>query len=313
MNAYSQPKLSMLERAAQVYDFDAALRARDGAAAPVADRSEENAPPLPVEPAPVLAKEPSAPAPAAQIARPRPTADAVGIVDRAGLEARGFVLPDAPVGTLAEELRIVKRSLLAAVRAKEPGRGQVVMVCSARPDDGKTFTAVNLGLSLAGERDIEVLLIDGDVAKPEVLTTLGLEGGEGLVDALADSGVRPEDLIIRTDVGCLSVLPAGRQSHEATELLSSGRMAEVLADLVAASPDRIILFDSPPALAASAASALAGHAGQVLLVVRADRTSEADLREAASLVGACSDIKLVLNGAAHVAGAKRFSYYGAGQ
>jgi exopolysaccharide/PEP-CTERM locus tyrosine autokinase len=316
MNAHSQPKLSLIERAAQVYDFDAALRRREAddfmLDAEDAETLASAAPAMAPAEASSRSKASLASRPAAR-ARESYDGAASGTVDREALTARGFVLPDAPVGTLAEELRIVKRGLLAAVRAKGAGKGQVVMICSARPDDGKTFTAVNLAMSLAGERDIETLLIDGDVAKPEVLSTLGLEGGAGLVDALADPFVDVEQLVIRTDVGNLSVLPAGRQAHDATELLASGRMAELLRDLTSARADRVILFDSPPALAASAASAIAGHAGQVLMVVRADQTSEADLREAVGLVAGCSDIKLVLNGAAQPTGKKRFSYYGAGQ
>ncbi len=294
MNAHSPPKLSLIERAAQVYDFDAAVRRRDGETQvePLAELMK------PVEAGPMD----FAPAHSGSSLR--------GTIDREALQERGFVLPDAPVGVLAEELRIIKRSLLAAVRGKGPGKGQVVMVCSARPDDGKTFSAVNLGLSLSGERDMEVLLVDGDVAKPEVLSTLGLEGGTGLVDALVDPSVVAEDLIIRTDLPGLSVLPAGRQAHNATELLSSGRMAEILNALTRGHPRRLVLFDSPPALAASAASAIAGHVGQVVMIVRADRTSEADLREAVGLVGACGDVKLVLNGTAYASGKKRFSYYG---
>ena len=298
MNAHSPPKLSLIERAAQVYDFDAPLRGSGPRPAPEPDAffDEDFVVPAPVR-APVNDRF------AGRIAR----------VDREGLEARGFVLPDAPPGTLAEELRIVKRGLLAQVRAKGAGRGQVVMVCSARPYDGKTFTAVNLALSLAGERDVEVLLIDGDVLKPEILSVLGLEGEHGLLDLLGDDRADAEGAVIHTDVGSLSVLPAGRQAHDATERLASARMARVIGQLTAANPDRILILDSPPALAASAASAIAAHAGQVVMVVRADQTSEADLRDAVGLVGACDDIRLVLNGATQVAGPKRFSYYGAGQ
>lgn len=303
MNAHSPPRLSLIERAAQVYDFDAAVRRRDEAVTESqGDPALRTA--LPTEDAP---SSDVASAPRAVRAMTEPHH---GTIDRTALEERGFVLPDAPAGVLAEELRIIKRSLLAAVRDKPPGKGQVVMICSARPDDGKTFSAVNLGLSLAGERDIEVLLVDGDVAKPEVLSTLGLEGGTGLVDALMDPFVVPESLIIRTDLPGLSVLPAGRQAHNATELLSSARMAKILVELTVGHPRRLVLFDSPPALAASAASAIAGHVGQVIMVVRADRTSETDLREAVGLVDACGDVKLILNGAAYASGKKRFSYYG---
>ena len=294
MNAHSPPKLSLIERAAQVYGFDVPMRvdvdARESVVDPFADTFDVPAP--------------------TRFVDDRQAAPVEGVVDRAGLEEKGFMLPDAPAGTLAEELRIVKRGLLSHVRAKGPGRGQAVMICSARPDDGKTFTAINLALSLAGERDVEVLLVDGDVAKPEILSILGLEGGAGLLDALADDRADVEAMIVRTDVGSLSVLSAGRQTHDATELLSSSRMSELLSALTAGHPRRVLLFDTPPALAASAASAIAAHMGQVVMVVRADETSEADLREAVGLVSACPDIKLVLNGAAQPVGKKRFSYYG---
>jgi exopolysaccharide/PEP-CTERM locus tyrosine autokinase len=301
MNAHSPPKLSLIERAAQVYDFDAALRRRD--ADDFMREPEDKRQP---EPATVQPERAAARAASVFLH------GSVATVDRAALEARGFVLPDAPVGTLAEELRIVKRGVLAAVRAKGSGAGQVVMVCSARPDDGKTFTAVNLALSLAGERDVETLLVDGDIAKPEVLSTLGLEGSAGLLDALADPFTDVESLVIRTDVGALSVLPAGRQAHDATELLASGRMAELLRALTEGCPDRIVLFDSPPALAASAASAIAGACGQVLMVVRADRTSEATCARRSGWS------RLFRHQAGSercgaTTGKKRFSYYGAGQ
>jgi exopolysaccharide/PEP-CTERM locus tyrosine autokinase len=233
-------------------------------------------------------------------------------VDREALREAGFIEPDAPGGGLAEEFRIVKRQLLLDLKAGTKAR--TILVCSARPDEGKTFCAINLALSLAAEREREVLLIDADFPKPEVLSILGLEGGAGLVDALADHDVDPEDLVIRTDVEGLSVLPAGRHVANITELLASERTREVLDRLAEANPRRILIFDAPPALLASPAAVLAGHAGQLLLVVRADQTTESDLREAATLLSACPDIRLLLNGAGFAATGRRFgSYYGYGQ
>jgi exopolysaccharide/PEP-CTERM locus tyrosine autokinase len=251
-------------------------------------------------------------APKLRPARALPKPVGTAAVDREALREAGFIEPDAPAGGLAEEFRIVKRQLIDF--AGTSAKGRTILVCSAQPDEGKTFCAVNLALSLAAERDREVLLIDADFPKPEVLSILGLEGGTGLVDALSNPALDPESLVIRTDVPGLSVLPAGRHVSNVTELLASERTREVFARLAEANPRRILLFDAPPALLASPASVLAAHAGQLLLVVRADQTTEADLREAVALLSACSEIRLLLNGAGFAATGRRFgSYYGYGQ
>ncbi len=240
-----------------------------------------------------------------------------GTVDREGLLDGGYILPDAPVSALAEEFRIIKRQLLLKVsgRGELPAdKRQTILICSAQPDEGKTFCALNLALSLAGERDVEVLLVDGDFAKPEILSILGLEGGPGLIDAIADPDCDPNAFVIETDVRGLSVLPAGRQANDVTELLSSERTKQVLAALTRNHPRRVVIFDSPPALMASPASVLATHVGQVVMVVRADQTTEADLKEAIALLSGCDDLSLMLNATGFAAGSRRFgSYYGYGK
>lgn len=232
-------------------------------------------------------------------------------VNRADLIDQGFVMPDAAITALAEEFRIVKRTLLLnAIGPTALPNGRRILICSAQANEGKTFCAVNLALSMANERDIEVLLIDGDFAKPTVLSTLGIEGPVGLMDALGDPDIDVETLVIKTDVGNLSVLPSGKYTNEATELIAADR-TRVIIERLSAKPNRIILFDSPPALAASPASVLAYHVGQVLLVVRADKTAEAELRDAVLLLGGCEEIQLLLNGARFAPNSRRFgSYYG---
>lgn len=232
-------------------------------------------------------------------------------VNRADLIDQGFVMPDAAITALAEEFRIVKRTLLLnAIGPTALPNGRRILICSAQANEGKTFCAVNLALSMANERDIEVLLIDGDFAKPTVLSTLGIEGPVGLMDALADPDIDVETLVIKTDVGNLSVLPSGKYTNEATELIAADRTRAII-ERLSTKPNRIILFDSPPALAASPASVLAYHVGQVLLVVRADKTAEAELRDAVLLLGGCEEIQLLLNGARFAPNARRFgSYYG---
>jgi exopolysaccharide/PEP-CTERM locus tyrosine autokinase len=234
------------------------------------------------------------------------------VVDREKMRAAGFLVPDGAPGPLAEELRLVKRHLLRAVAAHKnmpEAKRRSVLVASSQPDEGKTFCALNLALSLAGEQDVEVLLVDGDFPKPEILAHLGVEPGPGLVDALADPSADVESFVVRTDIEGLSVLPSGRQANNVPELLASERTRDVLDALAAADPRRIILFDSPPVLMASSAGVLASHVGQVLVVVRADQTVEADLKETIGLLSASNDIALVLNGAGFAASGRRFGYY----
>lgn len=234
-------------------------------------------------------------------------------IDRERLRANGFIVPGDPVTPLLEELRLVKRPLLTAAAAGRERHGQRILVASANPGEGKTWTAVNLALAIAAEKDTEVLLVDADFAKPSVLSTLGLPGGAGLMDALADPAVRVEDCVIATDLPGLTVLPAGRSTYADTELLASARTAQVLDSLSLGHPNRLIIFDSSPALAASPAAELAAHVGQVLMVVRADHTGEAALTDALSLLSACPDRKLLLNGAAFSPTGRRFgAYYGYG-
>jgi exopolysaccharide/PEP-CTERM locus tyrosine autokinase len=366
---------SLLERAAEIYDFGAALRApafaepqpapepepevRRAAAAAAPEPQAEAPAPAPAprkvkrpiilsqpEPEVMLEAEPLAepladlqeevqplelteadpffgPEPDADFeplapseARAAPAPRRRGEVDREALVAGGYILPDAAVTGLAEEFRIIKRQLLVNVSsgkvAEEKSRS--ILVCSARANEGKTFCALNLALSLAAEKDLEVLLVDGDFAKPEILSLLGLESGPGLVDAIADPQADVEEFVVRTDLGGLSVLPAGRQAKDVTELLSSERTRKVLAQLSRNHPRRVVIFDSPPALLASPASVLATHVGQVLMVVRADQTTEPDLKEAVGLLSGCDRISLMLNGTGLAAGGPRFgSYYGYGQ
>jgi Mrp family chromosome partitioning ATPase len=187
----------------------------------------------------------------------------------------------------------------------------MILVCSARPNEGKTFCAINLALSLAAEKDMEILLVDADFAKPDVLGRLGLPEGPGLLDALAGDVANVEDCILDTDVPQLSVLPAGTRTNSDTELLASDRARAILDGLAKANPRRIVIFDSPPALAASPASVLATLVGQVMLVVRADRTSESDLREAVNVLDGCEHVQLLLNSVSFQPGGRRFgSYYG---
>jgi len=239
-------------------------------------------------------------------------------LDRRHLTEQGLIQLDGKVTTLLEEFRIVKRQLLLAARAGRRNGGgdlaQRVLVCSPLPGEGKTFCATNLALAMAAEKDGEVLLVDADFAKPSILSTLGLSGGRGLMDALAEPAIRVEDCVISTDISGLYVLPAGNPTTSDSEYLASSRTAEVLDRLTQGAPNRMVIFDSPPALAASPAAELAKYVGQALVVARADITGQSALEDALSLLSACPDIKLLLNAARFSPSGRRFgSYYGYGE
>ncbi len=322
---------SLLERAAKVYDFTAHARARTVVEPDVAadmPRAEEYPAVAPIarpaqsdSDATFLAIPEELRAPVGdelpdEFYLPDNTSDTARI-DRGMLAANGMIVPGAPVGPLAEEFRLIKRQLLIAsariADSDSPDKARMILICSARPEDGKTFCAVNLALSIAAERDTEVLLVDADVAKPDIVRQLGLTDSPGLLDALGDARIDVEDLVIHTDVPHLSILPAGTKTAMDTELLASARTKAVIARLLAANPRRVIIIDSPPALAASAASVLAMRVGQVMLVVRADRTPESELRAAVNLLDGCEHIQLVLNAVSFIQGGARFgSYYGQG-
>lgn len=239
-------------------------------------------------------------------------------IDRDALRVGGMIVPGERITAMAEEFRMVKRQLLLTARAvaakdgaRAADRARMILVCSAQPNEGKTFCAINLALSLAAEKDMEILLVDADFAKPDVMERLGLPDGPGLLDALAGDVANVEDCIVDTDVPQLSVLPAGTRTNGDTELLASDRARALLDGLAKANPRRIVIFDSPPALAASPASVLAALVGQVMLVVRADSTSESDLREAVNTLDGCEHIQLLLNSVSFQPGGRRFgSYYG---
>jgi len=317
------PRKSLFERAEESFGKQA------GGPAPV---PRDLAPPVNRRPLPKHAAAPAAasaiPAPAQAIApapAPEPAPppaepmhfpeDRVHHIDRALLARHGLIQPEAQVTGLFEEFRIVKRRVLASVRkAREAGSGamaQRVLVCSPLPDEGKTFCAANLALAMAAEKDSEVLLVDADFAKPSILSLFGLPRGPGFMDVLADPAIRLEDCILATDIPGLHVLPAGNHTNSDSEYLASTRTGEVLDMLTRGSPARIVIFDSPPVLAASPAAELAHHVGQAIVVARADRTGQSALEDALTLLSACPDLKLLLNAAHFSPSGRRFgAYYG---
>ncbi|RZV36709.1 MAG: hypothetical protein EX272_07565 [Chromatiales bacterium] len=238
------------------------------------------------------------------------------IVDREALRNEGLLAPEQDSVLLAKQYQAIKRPLIRHAfgkRATKVEDGNLIMVTSALAGEGKTFTSMNLALSMAQERDHSVVLVDADVAKPHVSSIFGVGDEAGLLDLLEDSSLSPQSLVMATDVDRLYVLPAGAPRVNATELLASDRMESVARSLANIGEQPIVIFDSPPLLQTSEASVVATLAGQVLVVVRAGQTSQQAVMNALSMLGDDGAVNLVLNVATEQSGDYNYGYgYGYG-
>jgi protein-tyrosine kinase len=219
-------------------------------------------------------------------------------IDQDALRASGLLPPKQQELEIANQYRQIKRPLIAAAmgRGREPvPNGRLIMMASALAGEGKTFTAINLAFSMAREENLQVVLVDADVAKPQISKMFGVDAERGLLDAVTDPTMDLEALIVPTDVPNLFLLPSGKRSDRATELLASDRMVEAMTWLLKRDPNRIFVFDSSPLLLTTEAPALAQISGQVVVVVQAERTEHHVLMDALSrLPDGCSP-SLVLN------------------
>ena len=219
-------------------------------------------------------------------------------IDLAALAAAGYITPEAKRTQLADEFRVLKRPIITNARgpsaAKVP-RANCVLVTSALPGEGKSFVSLNLALSIASEVDSTVLLVDADVANPNVISKLHLPEARGLLDLLTDPDIDLSDVLLRTNVEKLSLLPAGSAHRRATEMLASTAMAELVQQMSTRYPDRILVFDSPPLLATTEARVLASHMGQIVMVVEADVTTHGALLKALETVENCPIVLMMLN------------------
>ena len=220
------------------------------------------------------------------------------VVDVAELMANGLLAPGAAEHRLDEQYRVIKRPLL---RNASPDhvppipRGNLLMVASALAGEGKTFTSVNLCLSIARERDWEIVLIDADCSKRHLTHLFAAEKERGLVDLLRDTSLTFDSVVMPTDVPGLSLMPAGSPDEQSSELLASNRMDELCAALAEGGAGRMIVFDSSPLLLTTEAVALAQHVGQIALVVRANETPHEAVLAAIDRLDPSKAIGCILN------------------
>lgn len=233
-------------------------------------------------------------------------------VDVMALRRAGLLASQDDERLIVDEYRNIKRPLVAHAfgkRATKVPDGHLIMVGSALPGEGKTFSCINLALSMTTERDMRVLLVDADVAKPHITRLFGLEKQLGLLDVLdEDVGLDLDKAILPTNLDGLSILPAGKPRPHATEMLASERMERLIRALGDQDPNRIVLFDSPPILMTSEAKVLASLVGQVVLIVHAGKTPQRAVFDAVGQVGEDKALNLVLNQVRH---SRSGNYYGA--
>ena len=237
-------------------------------------------------------------------------------VDGDALRTAGLIAPEYHEQLLANQYRDIKRPLIAHAfgkRATKVHNGNLIMVTSAVSGEGKTFTSINLALSMARERDYSVLLVDADVAKPHTSEMFGAASEPGLLDLLETNSAHVQSMILPTDVENLSVLPAGKPRLNATELLASGAMETLCETLANLEEGQLVVFDSPPVLQTSEAKVLAGFTGQVVVVVKAEETAQDAVVAAVGTLGTEKAVCMVLNQMRMKDGGHQYSYgYGYG-
>jgi len=310
--------MSLIEKAAQRLDQLKQATAEPG------DEPAELQPVPAVAPVEALADEGTASTPLARSSAPpllQPQVRAAPVsrsvpIDLAMLHEKGLVTPDRPRSTIAEEFRVIKRPLLRNATDVGPARidnANLIMVTSAMPGEGKTFSAINLAISMAMELDYTVLLVDADVSRPSIMKTLGLPPGPGLLDLLTNKQMEMSDTLLRTNVDKLSLLPSGTPHPRATELLASDAMTDLIEEMGHRYPDRIIIFDSPPLLLTTESRVLATHMGQIVVVVQAEKTLQSQVRHALTTIESCP-IKLMVLNQVHGGDQDAYGYgYGYGQ
>ena len=233
-------------------------------------------------------------------------------LDRGRLASFGIAIPSSARSRTVEEFRLVKRNLMAAWSQNDligdRRSGRLIMITSARPGEGKTFTSINLALAFASERDVKALLVDIDTQHPGLPKIFGIPGDKGIVDVLAGS-LELSEVLIQTNLPNLMLLPAGRGGPHVPELLSSREMGALLVELTQRLPDRFVIIDTPPCMASSDAAALAPLVGQIVFVVEAHSTQQAEVEAALSMLSACPQISLLLNKSDTLA-SEHFGSYG---
>ncbi len=239
---------------------------------------------------------------------------AILALDKESLEERGYLIDTGTRKSIKDEFRQIKRKLLNNAfgsGSKQLENSNLIMVSSAKPNEGKTFVAINLALSIALEQDKTVLLVDADVLRPSVIRELGVKESPGIIEYLLGNAEQVSDIIYNTDIDKLKLIPAGKPHHLSNELLASEKMATLANELANRYSDRIVIFDCPPLIGVTETLVLANLMGQAVIVVEESKTSLADIKSATENLNEDLALGLVLNKAIR-SHKDLYGYYGYG-
>ncbi|WP_286270952.1 XrtA-associated tyrosine autokinase [Thalassotalea hakodatensis] len=235
-------------------------------------------------------------------------------IDKVNLADKGYLIDTGSRKSIKDEFRQIKRKLLNNAfgpPSKLLNHPNLIMISSAKPNEGKTFVSINLALSIALEQDKTVLLVDADVLRPSINRELGVEQTEGLIEFLLDPDKDVSDVIFNTNIDKLKMIPAGNPHHLSNELLASEKMAALANELANRYPDRVVIFDCPPLVGVTETLVLANLMGQALVVVEESKTSITSIKEATESLNEDLAVGLVLNKAIR-SHKDLYGYYGYG-
>lgn len=235
-------------------------------------------------------------------------------IDTSELNEKGYLIDTGTRKNIKDEFRQIKRKLLNNAfgnAAKMLHHPNLIMISSARPNEGKTFVSLNLALSIALEQDKTVLLVDADVLRPSLNRELGVEETDGLIEYLLNDECQVSDVIFNTNIDKLKIIPAGRPHHLSNELLASEKMAALATELANRYPDRVVIFDCPPLIGVTETLVLSSLMGQALVVVEESKTSIANIKEATEALHEDIAVGIVVNKAIR-SHKDVYGYYGYG-
>ena len=203
-----------------------------------------------------------------------------------------LVMLSCPDSTDAETFKVLRGQILFSREGKVP---RSILVTSTFPAEGKTYVVANLATTLAMGIDEYVLAVDADLRRPRLHRMFGYSKVKGLHDYLVGNA-RLEEVLIKSRVNKLSILPAGKPARNPAELLSSNMMARLLEEVRGRYQDRFIIIDSPPSSVTAETKFLAQHVDGIIHVVMASKTPRKNIEKAIDNLGRDKVLGIVFNG-----------------
>jgi len=181
----------------------------------------------------------------------------------------------------AEQFRLLKTNILFPEKGEPP---RTIMITSPSPNEGKSFVSANLAISIAQSIDEFVLLMDCDLRSPSIATLFGIKGTQGLSQYLS-SAVALTDVLKKTFINKLTILPAGSIPQNPSELLSSEQMRLMLHEVKLRYSDRYILIDTPPPYITSDTNAIARYVDGIIIVIKQGKTRKKEVQDIVDIYG----------------------------